>query len=124
MLDLDARIHLDEDVLRPLAPLGLDQELNRAGAGVVDRLGESHRIAAQRLAQLARDVRSRRDLHDLLVTPLHRAVTLEEMDRVALGVGEDLHLNMPRAADSLLDEGSWVAEGALGFAHGSRNRIL
>jgi hypothetical protein len=45
------------------------------------------------------------------------------MDRLALGVGEDLHLNVPRAADGLLDEGSWVTEGALSFTHCSRNGV-
>ena len=55
---------------------------------------------------------SRRDFDDLLVPPLDRAIALEEMDGVALGVGEDLHLDAPRAAYGLLNERSRVAERA------------
>ena len=118
VLDLDPRIHFDEDVLARTLPLGFDQELHSARAGVVDRLGKAHRVAAQRLSQLGRDVRSRRDFHDLLVPPLDRAIALEQMDGVALGVGEDLHLDVPRAAYGLLNEGSRVAERAFCLAHG------
>src|SRR5215217_51488 len=96
---------------------GFHQELDGARIGVVDRLGEPHRVAAQRLAQLGRDVRSRRDLNDLLVPPLHRAVALEEMDRVSVRVGENLGLDVAWPAHGLLNVGSWVAERALGLPH-------
>ena len=51
VLDLDARVHLDEDVLSPLARV--EQELDRAGVDVADRLGERDRVGADPLAQVA-----------------------------------------------------------------------
>ena len=48
---------------------------------------------------------------------LDRAVALEQMDDVALGVGEDLDLDMPRVDDGLLDEDRRIAEGAFTFTH-------
>ena len=54
----------------------------------------------------------------LLVPPLDRAIALEQMDGVALGVGEDLHLDVPRASYGLLNERSRVAECAFCLAHG------
>ena len=46
MLDLQARIHLEEEKVA----LGVDDELDRAGRLVVDRLGQSDRLLAHRLA--------------------------------------------------------------------------
>ena len=59
----------------------------------------------------------RRDLDDLLVAALHRAVALEEVDRLARAVGEDLHLDVARAEHRLLEEHRRVAERAVGLAH-------
>ena len=113
VLDLDARVHLDEDVVA----LGVEQELHRAGVAVADLLREPHRVRAHPVAELGVEVGGGRDLDDLLVPPLDRAVALEEVDHVALAVGEDLHLDVARVDHGLLDEDGRVAEGALGLAH-------
>ena len=118
VLDLDPWIHFDEDVLARTLSFGFDQELHSPRAGVVDRLGKTHRVVAERLSQLGRNVRSRRDFNDLLVPPLDRAIALEQMDRVALGVGEDLYLDMPRTSYGLLNKRSRVTECPLCLAHG------
>ena len=123
VLDLDPRVHLDEDVLAGARALGLDQELHRAGAGVVDRLGERHRVAHRASRSSVGDVRGRRDLDHLLVPPLDRAVALEQVQRGPLRVGEDLHLDVPRPADRLLDERRRIAERALGLAHRRLDRL-
>ncbi len=61
VLDLDARIALDEEVF---AGLGIDQELDRAGILVARRAGELDRIGqdapAQALVEVGRRARSRR----------------------------------------------------------------
>ena len=118
VLDLDARVHLDEDVLPGALPRGVEQELDRSGVDVADRLRERDRVAVHRLAGLLVEVGGRGDLHHLLVTTLHRAVALEQVDRLARRVGEDLDLDVTRADDGLLDEHGRVAEGAVGLAHG------
>ena len=50
VLDLDARVHLDEVV----TTLAINQELDGAGVAVADRLGQAHRLVAQALAQRLR----------------------------------------------------------------------
>lgn len=47
----------------------------------------------------------------LLISTLHRAVTLEEMDDVTVFVSQQLHLNMAYATDQLLQVGFIIADG-------------
>ena len=113
VLDLDARIDLDEV---EIATLGIHQELDRAGAHVVRRPGEAHRRVAQRLALGLAQIGSRRALDHLLVAALHRAVPLKQVDDVAVPVAEDLHLDVAGALDQLLEIDLALAEGRPGFA--------
>ncbi len=101
-----------------------EQELHGARVAVADLGREPHRVRAHPLPDLRVQVGRRRDLHDLLVAPLHRAVALEEVDHVALGVGEDLHLDVPRVHHRLLDEHFSVTERALRLAHAGVDRVL
>ena len=122
VLDLDAGVHLDEDV----APVRVEEELDGAGVLVADLAGEAHRVGAHPVPDLGVQARSRGDLDDLLVAALHGAVALVEVDHAALGaraVGEDLHLDVARVDDGLLDEDGRVAEGALGLAHAGLDRL-
>ena len=110
MLDLQARIHLDEVELAVLV-----EELDRAGAAVLDL---AHGLG-DRLADLLARISVERGrggfLQDLLVAPLQRAVALAEVDGVALAVAEDLDLDVARRGQILLDVDGIVAEGGLGF---------
>ena len=57
-----------------------------------------------------------RFLDDLLVAALERAVALEEMDDVAMGVAEHLHFDVAGREDVLLDQHAIVAERGGGLA--------
>ena len=57
-----------------------------------------------------------RDLHHFLMTPLHRAVALVQMQDIAVVVAQDLHFDVARAADVALQEDGVVAEGGAGLA--------
>lgn len=114
VLDLDARVHLDEDVVAR----GVEEELDGTGVAVADLPGEAHRVGADAVAQLRGEVGRGGQLDHLLVTALDRAVALEEVDDVALAVGEDLHLDVARVDDGLLQEDGRVAEGGRGLAGG------
>ena len=46
---------------------------------------------------------------------LDRAFALAEMDRIAVGVGDDLDFDMTRRGDVFLDEDAAVAESGLRF---------
>ena len=118
VLNLDARVHLDEDV----APRRVEQELDRARVDVADLPGEPHRVGAHPRAQLRVQMRCGRDLDDLLVAALHRAVALVQVDHVAGRVGEHLHLDVAGVSDGLLDEDGRVTERGLRLAHARLDR--
>ena len=111
VLDLDARVDLDEVVPAVLA----DQELDRAGVGVAHLARDLERVVGQPRAQLLGERPGRRVLDDLLMAPLHRAVALVEVDQVAVVVAEDLHLDVLRAQDQLLEKDRVVAECLAGL---------
>ena len=52
----------------------------------------------------------RRFLEDFLVAALQRAIAFEQVDDIALGVGEDLHLDVARAEDVFLQQHPIVPE--------------
>ena len=90
VLDLDARVHLDEVVVAAL----VHEELDRAGVHIADGLGYLHRVGAQRLAHVLRHAPGGAELHDLLIAALERAVALAEVAHVPVLVGEYLHLDV------------------------------
>ena len=57
-------------------------------------------------------------LDQLLVPPLHRAIALQEVDHVAVVVGDDLHLDVPGMLDVFFEIDFGVAEGGLGLGLG------
>ncbi len=119
VLDLDAGVHLDED---PIA-LVVEQELDRPGTRVVDRLGELDRIGAHPVTDVGIEAGRRGQLDDLLVPALDRAVPVIEMYDVAGVVGEDLDLDVAGVDDSLFDEARRITEGTLGLTHRRIDRL-
>ncbi len=114
VLDLDAWIHLDEDVM----PALVQQELHGARTAVADVAGESHCVGTDFGAQLLGQVGSGRQLDDFLVASLHAAVPLVEMDHVAVGVGQDLDLDVAWVDHGLLEVDRRIPERRLGFSAG------
>ena len=114
VLDLDARIHLDEHVVAAL----VEQELHRARIRVVDLARERDRVSAHLVAQFGGKVWRRREFDDLLVAALHAAVALEQMHHVTVLVGQDLHLDVARVEHRLLEIDHRIAERRLGLAAG------
>ena len=107
MLDLDARVHLDEgeDGI-------LDQELEGADALVADlpaRLGAASPDLGH---QPFRQTRSGRLFQHLLMSALERAVAAAEPYGVAVPVGQHLDLDMARMIEELLGIDLGIAEGA------------
>ena len=123
VLDLDARVHLDEDDLAGAGTCGLEQELDGAGVLVPDRAGEGDGVRVQPGRHLGVEVRRWGDLDDLLVSTLHGAVALEEVNGLARGIRQDLHLDVPRPDDGLLEEHAAVAERGLRLARRGGDRL-
>src|SRR5207302_8648161 len=83
MLDLDAAVQLEE-----VEVPSVDHELRGAGVCVADGPRKGKRGLHHPPANLAIDPWSGRFLEDLLVTPLDRALPLEEMRHVPLSVAD------------------------------------
>src|SRR5262249_13894595 len=107
MLDLKPRIHLQE--IKTLV-LPCD-ELDRARGVVANSLCQRARLRSHLLARLGIDERARRFLDDLLIAALNGALTLAEMDDVAMLVAEHLNFDMARVDNEFFDEHALVAEG-------------
>ena len=80
VLDLDARVHLDEDVVARPGRAGTPR-CRRCGSRSRSRTARRPRTCRSRIA--GSRFGRRGDLDDLLVPALHRAVPLEEVDDVA-----------------------------------------
>src|SRR5262249_40366382 len=106
MLDLYARIHLD----KVKAVLFIDQKLTGSRALVAGRLDQANRGGADFLAGLRRQIRRRRFLYQLLMAALERAVTLPQMNQVAVAVAEDLNFDVPRLLDVFFEIDAAVLE--------------
>ena len=119
VLDLQAGVHLDEVELAVLV-----EELDGAGAGVVDAGDGVGADAADPRAGAGVDHRRGRLLEHLLVAALQRAVALAEVDGTALAVAEDLDLDVARGGEVLLEVDLVVAEGGLGLGAGGLERRL
>jgi hypothetical protein len=114
MLNLDTRIHLDEE----LVAVEIVEEFDGAGVVVADLAGDADRGGAKGVDDIAGEAETRGDLDDLLVAALDGAVALVEMDDVAVFVAEDLDLDVFGARDVFFEEDGGVAEGAAGLGLG------
>ena len=108
VLDLDARIDLDEV---EAAGVGIHQKFHRSGVAVAHAGAEAQGGCAEALALCLREIGRGRALHHFLVAALHRAVALEEMHQIAVRVAQHLHLHMAGALHQLFDIDRVVAEG-------------
>ncbi len=120
MLDLQASVHLHEIEGAVL----VSDELDGSGTDIADRLGRRDGRIAHRLAPRRIHTGRRRFLDDLLVAALDRAVALEQIDAVAMPVGENLDFDMARPRQVLLDQHMIVGERRLGLAFGAFQRIV
>ena len=111
MLDLQAGIHFHEVETAIL----LGDELYGTGADVADRLGSGDCCLAHLAATRFAHAGGRRFFQHLLVAALHRAVAFEQVNAVALRVGEHLDLDVARPGHIALDQHTLVAEGRLRF---------
>ena len=114
VLDLQPRVDLHEVEPAVLAA----QELDGPRADVARGPAGAHSPVGEAAARRPIDDRRRRLLEDLLVAALQRALPLAEGHAVAVLVEEDLHLDVPRPLEELLDEDRVVAEAGPRFGAG------
>ena len=96
MLHLQSRIHLAKEEI-----IGncIKQKLNSAGASVPHSLGSGHRCVSHLVAEFVVQKWSRRLFQHLLMASLCRAISLKQIDGIAVCVAENLKLDMSRRLD-------------------------
>src|SRR5699024_7368899 len=98
-----------------------EEELARGGAAVAGMRAQPRRRLGDAPLLVGRQERCRGLLDDLLIATLQSAVTGRHDADIAVGIGQALRLDVPRAHDLLLDEALTAAERALGLA--GRGRV-
>ena len=122
MLDLEARVHLEEVELRVVS-VACEQKLARARVHVADGSGGGERRLRDSLAEPGRDRWARGFLDDFLVPALQGAVALEQVRDRAVRVGHDLHLDVPRPIDQPFDVECSGRKGPLRLTSGRRDGL-
>lgn len=120
VLDLDSRVDLDEVV----AVLLVDKELGGTGIAVVDRLGQLDGVGKNGISGLYGKVLGRSNLNNLLVATLDGAVTLIQVDNVAMVVTEELDLNVLGLVKETLNKDGTVTKGRLGLGSSTLKALL
>ena len=113
VLDLDARVHLDE---KPFVLVEVVEEFNRAGVVVADFAGHARGGVAQFLDDAFRQAEAGRDFDDLLMPALHRAIAFVQMNHIAVLVAENLHLDVLGARNVFFQKHRRIAERAFSLA--------
>ena len=111
MLNLNARVHFHEVEAFVL----VEQKLERAGAGIPDRLTGGHGHLTHFLAQLRSHHRGRRFFEQLLMPALNRAFALAQVYAPAVFVRHHLDFNVPRTLNVTLDVDVTILECCRGF---------
>ena len=115
MLDLNTRVHLDEE---PLLRINIVKELDSSGVVVADFFRQFYGGFAELVADLFIESKGGRDFDDLLMAALHRTIALVEMNEVAVFVSEDLNFDMLRPSHEPFKKDRRIAKGILRFGLG------
>jgi len=125
VFDLQARVHFEEpETVDAKRAAAIDDEFHRSGAFVFDRLCEFHGGVCHRGAHIIRHAGRGGLFQHFLAAALERAVALEQVDDVAVGIAEDLDFDMARLFDQFFQHDAAVAKGGFGLAHGAFKFIL
>lgn len=98
-----------------LPVLLVNQELSSTSVAVLYGLRQPDGISQDGIAGLNGQVLGRSNLNNLLVTTLHGAITLVQVDNITLVVTEKLDFNVLGLIEEALDEDGSVAESRLRF---------
>ena len=112
VFNLDTRVNFQKVVTTLL----VNHKLDGTGVAVVDVLGKRHGVVEKSLTKLRIEIRRRRELDNFLVTTLHGAITLTQVNDIAVGISEDLHFDVSRRLDVTLQKHTTVAKGSRRFA--------
>src|SRR5579884_1208173 len=121
MLDLNARIDLDKV---EITTVHIDQELDRAGIVQMHGSSDGQGGVKNALAQSWIEVKRRCNFDHFLMAALEGAITLEEMDEVAVTITQELHFEMAGAGDEFFQEHIGNTEGGSSLAAGLIQSVI
>ena len=116
MLDLQAGVHLQKVKVLVLA----DDKFDRAGALVLDGLGQLHCLFTHGAAGFVADERAGGFFNHLLVPALDGAFALVQVNHVAEAVSQHLDFNVARLLHKLFNEDAVVAKAVHGLVLAGR----
>ena len=119
VLHLQTRVHLEEEELAVLI-----DEFDRAGVEVTNGLGCLHGGFAHCIFHAIGQRRSRSLFDELLVTTLRRTVARGDPHVIAVHVTHQLHFDVARPGEVLLDVDLVASEERLGLALRAVHRVL
>ena len=108
VLDLDARVHLDEE---PRVAVHVVEELDGSGVVVAGARGQTHGGIEQFPAHLRVEGDGGRNFDHFLMTPLHRTIAVVKVDDVSVPVAQNLHLDVLGPPDELFQKHRCIAKG-------------
>ena len=115
MLDLEPGVDLKEVEIS----VGIKQELDGAGVGVVYGGSQGESGAFEALSDLGGDGHRGRLFYYLLEASLYGALPLPEAQQISVGIADDLHLDVPGPDDVLFKDNCVVPEGRHGLPSGA-----
>ena len=121
MLHLQTRVHLHEEEVHVHLACSLvvalfHNELNCARAYVVHCSGSSYRRFTHLFTQCFRQTGRRRLFQYLLMTTLHRAIALHEVNAISLRIAKHLNFNVTWALYIFFYQHRLIAKTVLRFA--------
>src|SRR5438093_1161165 len=111
VLHLDAGAHLHEIKVT----VAIHQALHGARTRAIDSMRSPDRRLAQGADEAFPHARRRRPLQHLLMAALNRTIARAEVDDIVMPVGQDLHLDVARFGNVLLQVELPAAERGFGF---------
>ena len=125
MFNLQSCVHFHEpEPVFAQTGTAIRYELDCTGPGITDRARRRNCCITHGCAHAIRHAWCGRFFNDLLMPPLHRAVTLKQMDDATGLVGKNLHFDMARRSDVFLDQYMPVTKAGCPFAHRTFQRRI
>src|SRR5690606_25168416 len=107
MLHLQSGVHLKEVEVA----VAINDELDRTGGGVTNRLGQCYGLLTHGLAGRLVPEWRRRFLNELLATALDRTFAFAQIDHVAMQIAQHLDPDVARLGDEFFDKDAVAPEG-------------
>ena len=119
MLHLQSGVHLQKVKIH----IGIGNKLHRARRLIVHGSGQRTALLAHLVAGSFIEKWRRRLFNHLLVTALNGALPLTQINHIAVAIGHNLNLNMPRLLNIFFNKNAGIAKAGAGLIGGTLKAI-